>query len=429
MKSISRFGAAVLALMACPLFALGQGSVTVTASGGAPSPDWAPYGVESDTPLTATTTTPNPGTGQTLVGPTWNWTIIQVETSPDGVNYTVGGCYEGGILTSNTANTALQMWFYEGAYWRVTCRATVGFSAVPGGATWTGSAPCDALPKSGQLISITVSSGATQTNVTGSQNWAAVKQAGSSVVVQATVAPNVTAVANMITWTGGSAVTGTNLQRTVDGGTSAKTAVTAVIGTDATQEVDIWILWASIVNQVTNPKPVNAANFGALLDGTETLGAVDWDMGNQAAGKVCPIGTLTPPGVNAVVQAGWNFRRDKWRHDFKDGARDATRYDTTWQGDDSDADFLKLVPDNADKIYDLDGPNIGDFGQTDSYERYDNYRQYIQWNGTLCGDYAGWYWKARWKANCCMTNQVTLKEVAAGALDLSMYTTAFYPAP
>lgn len=103
-----------------------------------------------------------------------------------------------------------------------------------------------------------MTSGATQTNVTGAQNWAAVKTSGATVVIQATVKPDTAQVANMITWTGGTAVPGNQKQVTVDGGTSAKTAVTAQIGTDPAQEVDIWILWATIVNQVAGTTPANA---------------------------------------------------------------------------------------------------------------------------------------------------------------------------
>ena len=67
MKWVSQFAAAVLALMVCPFFAMGQGTVPVTATCGAPNPSWVPDGVESDTTLTATTTAPSSGSGQTLI--------------------------------------------------------------------------------------------------------------------------------------------------------------------------------------------------------------------------------------------------------------------------------------------------------------------------------------------------------------------------
>jgi hypothetical protein len=430
-KGISHFAMTVVALMASPLFAMRADTVPVTATAGASNPAWAPYGEVSDTLLGATTTNPTPDTGSTLLAPYLEWTILTVETSNDGVNYSPGGAYEGGIMNDKAASTTLQLYFYQGAYWRITCQATVGFLETPGAKVWTGNGTCQAKPKSGELVSITVTSGATQTNVTGTQNWAAVQKSGDTVVVQATVKPDTADVANMIQWTGGTAVAGNKKQVTVDKGASAKTAVTAQIGAFAgPQEVDIWILWATIVNQFADKTPPNAVQFGVAYDGTEELGAKSYNGGNSGVGKVVPIATITPLGVNAVVKgAGWNFRRDKLRHDFVNGVKIDSRYDTTWQGDDTDVSFKNQTPDANDKIYDRDAPNITGADGIDSIERYDNFREYVQWNGDMCSDYTGWCYQARWKTN--QAPQVTLNTVAMGALDLTldMYTKAFYKAP
>lgn len=431
----SQFGLAVLTLALLPLIAEGQCPLlNVKATCGTPSPEWSAWGQPTLITLSAETNAPAPDKGSTLQGPTWNWIVLKIEYSDDGVTFTEGGTCSTEFQNENSANASLKAWFYQGAYWRITCQVTAGYSETPGTTTWVGTATCAPLPNSGELVGITVSSGATQTNVSQTSdypNWAAVKSSGNQVIINATVKPNTVDAANLIQWTNGDAVAEDNTVRTVDKSISAMTAVTAIIGEVPAQEVDIWILWATIVNQMTGTTPPNATQFGKLDDGTENLGTVQYSDGNWASGKVCPVGTITPPGSHNVAKDGWSFKRDKWRHDFRDGTKNSDRYDTTWQGDDSNVYFLKLNPDIDDKIYDLDGPSIGNFGVLDSYERYDNFRQYIQWNGEMCSDYAGWYWQARWKKNGTGTNQVVFPftNVAQGALDLSNYTTAFYPAP
>ena len=166
-----------------------------------------------------------------------------------------------------------------------------------------------------------------------------------------------------------------------------------------------------------------------LYDGTENLGAQYYSSSNYAVGKVCPIATITPAGVYEIVQAGWDFKRDRWSHDFKDGTNSSSYYDTNWTDDTSLASWKRITPDSDDKIYDLDGPNVlnGD-GATSSYETYNNFRQWIEWNGEVCsskGSVGLWYWKGRWKAD--QTPQVTLKEVGTGGITLP--SSAYYPIP
>jgi len=123
--------------MACPLFAIGQGTVPVMAMCGMPNPAWVPVGVASDSTLTATTTAPSLGSGQTLQPPTgnWEWTVLKVEYSDDGVTYTQGGVSDVFIPSPYSATATVDATFFQGAYWRVTCQATVGFSETPGAAT------------------------------------------------------------------------------------------------------------------------------------------------------------------------------------------------------------------------------------------------------------------------------------------------------
>lgn len=273
-----------------------------------------------------------------------------------------------------------------------------------------------------EVVSITVKSGATQTNVTGAENWAAVR-ADDDVIVEATLKPNTNEVGAAVMWTGGDPVPGKPRQRKVSKKNSVKTTVKVECGATSAQLV-IWILWATIENKITGTTPANAVQFGKSYDGTENLGAQTFKGGNAAVGKIVPIATITPAGVHDVVKAGWTFHRDKFEHDFTDGEKNAAFYDKDWNVDNSFPQLQKLVPDADDKIYDRDAPNIDNFGnQTD--ERYMNFRQFVKWNGKEASDFAGWFWKARWKKDA--TPQVTLKEIGQGAIELP--NKAFYPKP
>lgn len=280
-----------------------------------------------------------------------------------------------------------------------------------------------------KLVKITVIQNATQTNVTGAKNWACVKKATDDVIVQATTNPNSEDAWKQIKWSGdsGAEVPGKPNQRKLSRANSKKFHVKAELG-GVKDDLYVWILWADVTVLTSSTTPANAVQFGASYDGTENLGAISYDSGKQARGKVVPVGTITPVGVNAVVKGGWSFERQKLRRDFKDGVKIPSRWDMSWQPDTSLARFQKLIPDANDKIYDRDAPNIANFGQVDSYERYDNFRQWVEWDGTRCSNYAGWYFKARWKKD--QAPQVTLKEVDSGEISpLPTETDNHYPAP
>lgn len=266
-----------------------------------------------------------------------------------------------------------------------------------------------------KLAYLKVIQNATQTNVTGNKNWACVKKNTDDVVVQATTIPNTEDCWKKINWSGdsGNAVPGKPNQRKLSRAAAKHYHVEAELG-GVKDHVDVWVIWATVTNLTSGTTPANAVQYGARYDGTENLGAQSYDDGNSAVGKVVPVATISPTGVNVVVQAGWSFEREKMRRDFEDGVKDVSRWDTAWQNDTSDASFQRIIPDANDKIYDRDAPNISNFGQTDSYERYDNFREWVEWNGTRCSDYAGWYWKARWKAD--QSPKVTLKEVSSGEI-------------
>jgi hypothetical protein len=277
-------------------------------------------------------------------------------------------------------------------------------------------------PETCKLVSLTVVQNATQTNVTGAKNWAAIKKSSDDVIVQATTTPDTEACWQKINWSGdsGEAVPGKPNQRKLSRSASKKYHVQAELG-GVSDYVDVWILWATVTINTSGTTPANAVQFGTKYDGTENLGARSFNGDTEARGKVIPEAKLTPAGVHDVVKSGWEFKRERMSHDWNDGAKSSegegsTDYwNTTWIDDTSYASYQKVVPDNDDKIYDRDAPNITGFGATDS-ETYNNFRQWIKWGGDDCSDKAEWYWKGQWKKSAAP--QVQLKDVGTGNITL-----------
>jgi hypothetical protein len=277
-------------------------------------------------------------------------------------------------------------------------------------------------PDECKLVSLTVIENATQTNVTGTKNWAAIKKSTDDVIVEATTTPSTEGCWSQISWSGdsGDAVPGKPNQRKLSRSASKKLHVQASLG-GVSDSVDVWILWATVTNNTSNTTPANAVQFGSRYDGTENLGARSYDSGKAAVGKIVPEAVITPAGVHDVVKSGWEFKRERMTHDWNDGAKDSegegsTDYwNTTWIDDTSFASFQKLTPDSTDKIYDRDAPNMTSFGSTDA-ESYNNFREWIKWGGDDCSDKAEWHWQARWKKSA--SPQIELKDVGSGSITL-----------
>ena len=174
--------------------------------------------------------------------------------------------------------------------------------------------------------------------------------------------------------------------------------------------------------------PANAVQFGTRYDGTENLGAQSYNNDTVAVGKVVPIGTISPSGVKNIVSSGFTFERQRMSHDFDDGVKSTTYWDTTWQPDTSYSQYQNLTPDVNDQIFDRDAPNIAQFGNTDSSETYNNFRQWITWNSQVASDqYTEWYWQGRWKNG--ENPEITLKDVGTGTISLPDANDAFYDPP
>src|SRR5262249_12663342 len=157
---------------------------------------------------------------------------------------------------------------------------------------------------------------ATQKNVTGPKNWAAVRDATAFATVEVTTGPKNNADEwKQIQWSSqsGDAVLGNPNRRKISLATSAKYHVEAKLGTTS-DYVDLWVLWGSLEIRTSGKRPPHAAPFDAnTRDGTDQLGAVTYtslsssvidaragvfvdNMG--ASGKIAVVATLTPKGVS-----------------------------------------------------------------------------------------------------------------------------------
>jgi hypothetical protein len=292
-----------------------------------------------------------------------------------------------------------------------------------------------------KLVSLLVT-GASNKNVTGTDIWAATRKTSAQVVIEATTEPKNSADEwKLINWTGGNPVKGKPNQRAVDRDAADKVTIKVEYG-ETTRTIAIWIVSASIeILTADGPRPKGAPPRNAKSrDGTEKLGPVTYPSGVQvgindsikdddpdsshfvaamaASGKIIAVATLKPAGVSKVIKAGWTFRRQIMAHDWQNGIKmeGAKTWTKTWADDTSNPRFLKLTPDDADKIYDLDEPElrVARF----SSETYNNFQQWVEWNGETCSEFAPWFWQAIWRAKADTTAQIELNQCDKGKIEL-----------
>lgn len=289
------------------------------------------------------------------------------------------------------------------------------------------------MTHSSKLIKLTVVDNATQKNVIGKKNWAAVKNKSGHVMLEATTSPrNNVDEWNQIVWSGdkGQPVPGKPNRRKLSLAVSKKYHVEAKLGI-VKDYVDVWVFWATIDVKTKGPRPPGAAPFDpGTRDNTNKLGAVTYksmtssvidekagvfvnNMG--ASGKVALVATLLPKGIRKVIKFGLAFQRQVWSHNWSDGQK-TNQFNNTWTRDTSKFNYLRLLPDANDNIYDTDAPDIR-WGQR-SYETYNNFRQWIEWNQKKISDYALWYWQARWRIHRDITKQITLNDLNTGNINL-----------
>lgn len=289
------------------------------------------------------------------------------------------------------------------------------------------------MTHSSKLIKLTVVDNATQKNVIGKKNWVTVKNKSGHVFLEATTSPRNNADEwKQIVWSGdkGQPVPGKPNRRKLSLAVSKKYHVEAKLGITK-DYVDVWVFWAIIDVKTKGTLPPGAAPFDpGTRDNTNKLGAVTYksltfsvidekagvfvnNMG--ASGKVALVATLLPKGIRKVIKFGLAFQRQVWSHNWSDGQK-TNKFNNTWTRDTSKVYYLRLLPDVNNNIYDTDSPDIR-WGQR-SYETYNNFRQWIEWNQKKISDYALWYWQARWRIHRNITKQITLNDLNTGNINL-----------
>ena len=291
----------------------------------------------------------------------------------------------------------------------------------PGGSDAGSAADCatGSCAATCRLVSLSVTSGAKQ--VTPPRIWATVKQTG-SVIVEAVTEPNNAGCWNQIVWSGdtGSAVPGHPNRRELSRSSSREFDMRAELG-GVSAELSVWVIWGTVEILTSGQRPGNAKSHPPrpMGDGSDNLGAIEYDnlaQQRQVAGKIIAVGTLQPRGIHNVIQSGWVLRRERWTHDWLDGNRNSPgngrsdQWNTEWI-DDTLSSMSMLTPDLDDKVYDTDAPNLGTAVR--EYETYNNFRQWLEWNGDRASDNSPWFFQARWQ-----NNRVTLKQVGTGNIQL-----------
>jgi|SRR5882757_9256326 len=291
-----------------------------------------------------------------------------------------------------------------------------------------------------KLVNVSVT-GASQKNVTGADVWAATQKKAAQVVIEVTTDPKNSANEwKLIQWTGAEPVKGKPNQCAVDRDTASKVTVGIEYG-KTKRTIEIWIISASIEILTDGPRPKGPApRDTGTRDGTEKLGAVSFPtilqngindsiaeddldethfvFSTGASGKIIAVATLKPTGVSKVIKAGWAFRRQIMARDWQDGIKitGAKTWTGTWADDTSNPRYLRLTPDDGDKIYDLDEPDLR-FGRFSS-ETYNNFRQWVEWNGETCSEFAPWFWQAIWRAKADPAAQIELNQCDKGKIEL-----------
>jgi hypothetical protein len=250
-------------------------------------------------------------------------------------------------------------------------------------------------------------------------------------VIQAYTLPqNNAAEWSQIIWSGGEAISGNPNQRRVSRQAIGTTTITASIGTSS-QTLVLWSMWADISVLTKGPRPSGAKPWskGELFPGPDRCGAFEvkaLTMGKNARGQIVVFAKLFPGGIGKVILAAskhmlFNIRRQLTAHDYVDGApRKGPKSFVDW-ADDTLPEMQVLKSVANDELYDTDGPDLPG-GAAQTAETYNNFRQWLEWDGQPCSNFAYWYFQARWK-----NQMVTLKDVGQDSIKLPEQ--AFYKKP
>jgi len=252
---------------------------------------------------------------------------------------------------------------------------------------------------------------------------------GDCVVQAETLPANNAAEWSQIAWSGGEPIPGNPNQRRVRRQSTATTTITAANGASS-QKLVLWTLWADVSVLTKGPRPPQAKPWsaGALIPTGSKCGAFEvpaLSMGKNARGQIVAVAKLFPRGIGKIIHAAgkhalFNIRRELTANDFVNGAPSHHKKSFKVWADDTLTEMQALTSVFNDELYDSDAPDLPP--ATQSAETYNNFRQWLEWEGRPCSNYAYWYFQARWK-----DQRVTLKEVDQGGIPLPQQ--AFYRKP
>jgi hypothetical protein len=262
------------------------------------------------------------------------------------------------------------------------------------------------------------------------RDYAAVKSPtnGDVVTFGLNINPNTPAAGSTITWSGATAVPGSNnLVATVPATAVTNTTVTASCTnspTDSTTPVrTVWIFWGAITYNTNgnfnskdllsftnaNPNiPANATMAGFKSGRYTNLQGTARDL--YAETDVEVIGTLKPSGVGAIVGNIFSFvpqtigvesLTNNFQNSLPGGSTQGIRWNTNWDG--PLAVYQQTCPTN-DLIYMIDSPGLSiEADETPWYAaQAQNSTNYIYVNGGIASDPG--YWYSHVKAGFITTN-------------------------
>ncbi len=252
---------------------------------------------------------------------------------------------------------------------------------------------------------------------------------GDCVVQADTLLQNNAAEWSQIAWSGGEPIPDNPNQRRVSRQATGTTTVTASIGT-STQKLVLWTMWAdvSVLTKGARPPQAKPWSEGEPFPGPDQCSAYEvqsFSMGKNARGQIIAVAKLLPRGVGKIILGAskhtlFNIRRQLTAHDYVDGAPNKHKKSFVDWVDDTLLAMQVLKSVVNDELYDTDAPDLPVATQT--AETYNNFRQWLEWDGRPCSNFAYWYFHARWK-----DQQVTLKDVGQGSITLPQQ--AFYKKP
>lgn len=393
---------------------------TLVATAGPTDPTIINAGGSDTTQLQSKLVPTNPGE-ENLSLAEESWGITSISESSDDVHWTVvwsGNSPEAGasppsryyceVTPSSGGSAALDCQFGQDDFWQVSVQATATYDVtVNGQQEQKGPISSNTVVTSHTVadvtgISVATPNGATQSNMKqnypndGDQNWGIVKAAGVSVIMQVATAPATDPIWKLVAWQGGSTVPNADDERSYSAATSQEYNIKPTINSKGLEHtLNLWVIWATITIDAAGADPSNAPAFPPGEIGGQSLGLQENAKKNAVAFNNCQAAKVTPAGVHNALTGGFAMKQQRISHDFKNGAPNPQYFNTSWVSDGPETGFYTTKPDSSDKVYAIDGPDDGDFTTT-SYDTYNNFRDWADWNGAKCASDANWYFQAGW---------------------------------